>query len=626
MKPLFIIVGLLIGRGNAADTVSPSLHLPAAALAPAAPLNAGLISAPTALAPQIAPLSTPAAAPQASPVPESREASALKGAWRAARYLVEAVPGAPDSIADAPLTLDPNRVYEPSPEDWRDHNVYYIQLDRFARSGPGRPVGPGHDGNTRHGGNLRGVIERLDYLKGLGATLLMLSPVTQTFPDASHGYAPLHMMAIDPHLGTMADLQELTAEAAKRGMIIGVDWIINHAGPVFEYKDGSKYTSMTSPPKEIRWTHSLKPVELADERNFTRRGVINNWDDREQAVNGDFPPNYRHYDSERPATAELLIHIANWFVKESGVGFMRVDAARHIPIAFLHQFKQRVRDYAAMLGKKNFMFAHEISTGRDEDLAPFLGNAKADSAFSYPAFRRDNQALHGAASSKTLSDSHVESVAALGDKVGMLMRFLDNQDTYRFLRVGEPLEVLHTALAYVMLSIGVPAIYYGTEQAFRQGTDRLEPENGMFPADPFNREDMFAGGLFKSASSAGDKFDATSPTYRFVAKLNALRARFPALRRGSQWIAKGQDGRPGIYAFRRIYGNEEVVVAINFANSREIFSSWVDADLTPPHVILHDALDPSYQVETYGLDGGTQINVEVPPHGVRVLVRKLEAP
>lgn len=595
----------------------------AAAAAPAAALPA-LPSAATAepASPSAASAAASAVATPSDAGPSPRAVGTLRGAWRAARALVESVPDAPDSLADAPLIETPGRARHPSPQDWRDESFYFALLDRFARSGPGRPVGDPKDGGSRHGGNLRGVIEKLDYLKGTGVTTLMISPVTQTLPEAYHGYAPVHLLAVDPHLGTMADMKELVAEAHKRGIRVVLDWVLNHAGPVFEYKNGSAWTDMNHPSKEIgEWTQPLKPVELAQPENFTRHGVIDNWDDPSQAVNGDFPPNYRHYDSLNPVTADRLVHIANWWVQETDIDGFRLDAVRHVPKNFLPVFAQRVRAYAASIGKTNFLFVGENSTGHESDLTPFLGADRLNSLFNYPAFRRDNQALHGAAPTGVLEESLHVGREVLGTALGTLLRFFDNHDTYRFLRVGEPLGVLHAALAYVMLSVGIPIIYAGTEQALRQGTDRLEPEGPQFPADPFNREDMFADGRFKSESSAGDKFDPTSPTYAMVAQLNALRAQYPALRRGEQYVRWSDAAGPGLYAFSRIYGGQEVVVALNTGAGEKTAEMWVDSSLTPVGAELTDALDPTVRVAVRAADGGAKIAVSVPPHGVRVFVR-----
>ncbi|UPT73742.1 MAG: alpha-amylase family glycosyl hydrolase [Elusimicrobiota bacterium] len=145
----------------------------AAALPVAAALKAGVLPAPSIEAPKTA-----------------SEIAALKLAWQAAHALVEPVPGAPETLAEAPISETPKREYTASPADWRDEILHFMLLDRFARSGKGRPHGDLKDGKSRHGGNLRGVIEKLDYLKKSGITTLLLSPSTRTRPSPTTATRP----------------------------------------------------------------------------------------------------------------------------------------------------------------------------------------------------------------------------------------------------------------------------------------------------------------------------------------------------------------------------------------------------------------------------------------------------
>ncbi len=543
-----------------------------------------------------------------------QEIAALKLAWQSARELLEKVEGAPDSIADAPISAVPTREHMASPEDWRDELFHFVLMDRFARAGKIRTHGDQNSGTSRHGGNIRGAIEQLDYLKGAGVTTLLLSPVNQNLPESYHGYAPVHLMAIDPHMGTMADFKELVNEAHKRGMKVVLDWVLNHSGPVFEYKEGSQWRGLDGQPKEIgEWTETLKPSELMDAKHFTRRGVIDTWSDPEQATHGDFPPNYRHYASDKKETGDLLIHIAKWWVQETDIDGLRVDAVRHIAPGFVPRFSKEIKAFAASLGKKNFFLVGENSTGVDAELLPHVTKDGLDSAFNYPAYRRETYAQHGKAPTRALEDSLHRTFQALGPLAGRLMRFIDLHDVYRFLRLGEPEAQLHVALAYLLFSLGIPMTYYGTEQGFRQDTDRLDPEGPDHPADPGNRADQWG------------KHDVENSTYKFLAKLSQVRAAYAALRRGEQWVRWSDAGKTGLYAFSRIHDGQEVVVAINFGASAVEETMWVDAKISPEGTRFKDALDSSYAAAAFNPAGkdvaGSQIKVSVPPMSVRVLVR-----
>lgn len=531
---------------------------------------------------------------------------------------------APKSLAETSLAIDPARKYTASPEDWRDEVMYSVFLDRFARGPDAKPMGDPKSGNTRHGGDLRGLISKLDYIQGSGVTTIVLNPVVLGIPEAYHGYAPLHLLAVDPQLGTMADFKELVQKAHQRGLKVVFDLLINHVGPVFEYKDGSGWRGLDQPPKEIGvWNHKLFPTEMTAPENFTRHGVIENWSDDEQATNGDFPPNYRHWASEKPEVQAKLIHMANWWLKETDIDGFRIDAIRHINPAFRVRFTKEVRAYAAKLGKKNLFILGENSTGVDEEVARDLNEAGIDSAYAYPEYRRLNWALHGQAPTRVIEDSLKRAVSVLGGSVSRLLRFLDLHDTYRFLRNGEPVSILKMAMAFLMFSTGIPLIYYGTEQAFAQMTGRLDPEGPQFPADPENRPDMFPEGQYKFPSSQGDKFDTGAPTYLWLKQLADLRRAHPALSRGEQYVRWSDQNGPGIYAFSRIYKGEEVLVVVNTAAEARSADMWVDGNLTPAGAELEDAINPGNKAKTYApQEGGSKVWAQVPPHGVRVFVRQ----
>ena len=308
-------------------------------------------------------------------------------------------------------------------------------------------------------------------------------------------------------------------------------------------------------------------------------------------------------------------------MKETDIDGFRLDAVRHVAPGFLPLFSKRIHEYAAKLGKTNFMMLGENSTGIDAEMKPYLEDGSLSTLYNYPAFRRENVALHGAGPTRVLEGSRAASRDGLGGAADRLVRFIDLHDTYRFLLSDTPGGLLKSALAYLMLSAGIPLVYYGTEQAFRQLNGRLTPEGGDLPADPQNREDMFADGQYKSGSSAGDKFDASSPAFRFLRALAGLRRALPALRRGEQYARYSDPDGAGVYAFSRIHEGQEVLVVLNTSGSSRSADMWVDAGITPAGTMLTDALSPGYRTRATSRHGGSRVAVDVPAYGVRVLVR-----
>jgi glycosidase len=481
----------------------------------------------------------------------------------------------------------------PSPADWRNEILYSILIDRFDWAGTRHCEGDPADGNSRHGGNLAGVAKRLGYLQNLGVTAIVLSPVAETASGAYHGYAPIKLDAVDPRLGSMADLVALTEAAHRRGIRVVLDLVLNHVGPVFDYADGDGWKGVDNPGRIARWRSTVEPPALASPVHFSRRGIIEDWKDPDQASWGDFPPNLRRLATENPATQPLLIDLACRWISMTGIDGIRLDAIRHMSPDFVRRLVTRLRKRAAALGKNNFLVVGEYSSTADRPIAECM-RLGIDSAFNYPEYRRQSWALHGKAPCTDLTKSFETARAAFGRSLSRMVRFIDNHDVYRFLRDGEPESLLRPALAFLVFSAGIPLLYYGTEQAFRQPTDRLERECSADRASPRNREDMFGAGMFTSASSSGDKFDENSATYRWTRQLLAVRAQFAALRTGEQIVRHASMTGPGIFAFSRVGTDSEVVVVLNTADVEQHADVTIGARLGADRDPLRDALDPQY--------------------------------
>ena len=185
------------------------------------------------------------------------------------------------------------------------------------------------------------------------------------------------------------------------------------------------------------------------------------------------------------------------------------------------------------------------------------------------------------------------------------------------IRKADSAEILRFALAFVMLSVGIPYIFYGNEQAFRHMPERewLDLET--------SRDDMFSDGKFKNAANQdAEAFNPGSPTYKMIAALAAARKAHPALRRGDQYVRWSDPNGPGLFAFSRIHDGQEVLVVMNNADEPRSAEMNVDARLTPAGTTLVDEMDAGYSAATRACEGGgSKVSVKVPAHGVRVLVR-----
>lgn len=140
-----------------------------------------------------------------------------------------------------------------SPRDWRDQFIYFLLVDRFDNNQPGIPaydpiLAPqGRDpeqGRLFQGGNLKGIMRRLDYIRNLGCTAIWLSPIfknRQEKDDSYHGYAIQNFLEVDPRFGSKEDLRELVRQAHARGMYVILDIILNHTGDNWAYPGDYPY-------------------------------------------------------------------------------------------------------------------------------------------------------------------------------------------------------------------------------------------------------------------------------------------------------------------------------------------------------------------------------------------------
>ncbi len=161
-----------------------------------------------------------------------------------------------------------------------------------------------------------------------------------------------------------------------------------------------------------------------------------------------------------------------------------------------------------------------------------------------------------------------------------MVTFLDNHDQPRFLsadRADNHLERLQVALTFLYTARGIPCLYYGTEQAF----------NGA--NDPYDREDMFAG-QFEWGPSLGDNFNLTHPLFQLVAKLNNFRRLYPALQTGGQTNLWSDANGPGLLAFARRLGTQEVFVVLNTATTNQTLPTY--PTIYPAGTKLVNLLDP----------------------------------
>ena len=395
--------------------------------------------------------------------------------------------------------------WEPPPGD----AIYFVLVDRFAN---GDPANDGavdlEDPQAFHGGDLQGVIDRLDGLKALGVRTVWLSPVFQMRTDPFHGYGAFHgywvedFGRVEPRFGDEALLKTLAAELRRRDMRLLLDVVLNHVGPE---------TRLTRERPD--WFHGLGPIQ--------------DWDDPRERVMGDVHGLPDLAVEKEEVYAHLLGHSRRWVDALKPVGF-RLDAVKHLPTHFWARYNDDLRQHAG----PDFLLLGEMLDGDPALLAATMKEGRFGAMFDFPlafalvdVFCRDR------------SPSHLGAVLSndrLYPAPGALVTLLDNHDLPRVMsECGGDLARVKRALAVQLTARGVPALTYGTEEGL---TGANEPAN------------------------RGDMRFTDHPLRAWMGGLLALRRGSEALQRGETMVLAA---REDLFAYARVTAREAVVIAVN---------------------------------------------------------------
>ena len=434
-----------------------------------------------------------------------------------------------------------------------------------------------------HGGDFAGIVQKLDYIKSLGATAIWISPIVLNTEGQFHGYSAWNFYEVAPHWGSITNLQKLVRAAHARGLAVIDDIVVNHAGDLVT-GSGSGYATFNYPTGyPLKYVNSSKtypaPFNLttgnpALTNLFHNYGDIGNYNDTNQLVWGSLD-GLNDFRTETPYVRSNMVAIYEYWINQIGFDGFRVDTALEVDMGCWQLFCPAIRSYAATNGNTNFFLFGEVDNGSDAIVAPYTGATAGgpfefDSDVDYPLYYAINSVFAQGTGNTAQIENHYAAVDASYDPASrlQLVTFLDNHDNPRFLSTSASnnnTNALELALAFLYTARGVPCLYYGTEQGFAGTTD------------PNDREDMFAG-LFKDApggsvvslSSPGtDNFNMTHPLFQDVAKLNNFRRLYPALSLGTHINQWNNPSGPGLFAYSRVLGTQEVFVVFNTASSSQ---------------------------------------------------------
>jgi len=475
----------------------------------------------------------------------------------------------------------------PSPEDWRDHWIYFLMLDRF--NNPDSP--PEYDPwDSPHGvfqgGSFKGVTERLDYLKEMGVGAIWLTPPFKNCQHniyTYHGYGIQDFLSVDPRFGTEQELQDLIDGAHARGIYVIFDIVLNHAGDVFSYEGNRPSAPWQDQEYTISWRNeqgnptwieaplnchpdaAVWPQELRDNKYFRRKGMGGE-------AGGDFE-SLKELVTRYSEVVDLLIKAYQYSIAKFDIDGFRIDTLKFIEPEFARIFGNAMREFALSIGKKNFFTFGEVWDS-EEKIAHYIGSDAmnpddmigVDAALDFPLFYNLPWVIKGFLPPSGLSHmfeyrKNVQRghLSSHGEASRYFVTFLDNHDQHQRFYYSNPSDQHKYDLQMVMgitslfLLQGIPCLYYGTEQGL----------HGSGGSDANVREALWG---------KPSAFDITHHFYQAIQQLSLLRSQHPALRYGRQYFREISGNgiefgishtKPGVLAFSRILNDTEVIIVAN---------------------------------------------------------------
>jgi len=569
------------------------------------------------------------------------------------------------------IDLPRREQFFPSPGDWRDEVIYFLLPDRFsdgreasrpavdAAGAPGaRAAGfrfdhwarSGHD--RFQGGTIKGIQSKLDYLADLGVTTLWVGPVLKQrgHLDTFHGYAIQDFLDVDPRFGSRKDLVALVSAAHAQGLRVILDVVFNHSGCNWLYADGARekpYVGFPAFHAKGVWfdrdggtTAALAdtevdagvwPAELQRDECYTRAGGVDfggDLDDEHAPFRRTDFFDLRDFNFDgSDALSDLARCYKYWIALTDCDGF-RLDTLKHVPAEAGRNFCGTIKEFAANLGKADFFLLGEVA-GSDADAAKYrrVIGLNLNATLDIGHMRR---MLHAVAKGLERPAAYLDLVSVRADDLGSHRELgarhvsvLDDHDhvsgdKLRFSTDAASEHQVVAGVALQLFSLGIPCIYYGSEQALA-GPERAVRQ-AFLPefthdtgTDVFLREAMFGpkhprkqgrAGLGTIATSrdrdlpgfgpfgtAGRHcFNPDSPAYRRLAALAAVRRRFPVLRLGRQYQRQlsnfGAPFAPAaageLITWSRILDDEEALCVVNgHGTAQRGGDVVVDARLNP---------------------------------------------
>lgn len=447
--------------------------------------------------------------------------------------------------------------------------LYLIMPDRFANGDSSNDIIPGmleakvdrNEPFARHGGDLKGIESRLDYLSDLGVTSIWLNPVQENdMKEGSyHGYAITDYYQVDRRFGSNEEFRRLVKQAHAKGMKVVMDMIFNHCGSEnYLFKDMPSKDWFNFKGKYVQTTFKTATPSDPYASDSEKKIVTDGW----------FADCMPDFNQRNRHVAAYLIQSSIWWIEYAGINGIRHDTHPYVDFEAMAGWCKAVnKEYPRfnIVGETWIGSNVLVSYWQKDSKVAAPKNSQLPTVMDFPLMDRMNSAFDEETSDWNgglyqLYDYLSQDVVYANPM--NLLTFLDNHDTSRFYRKEEDtknLDRYKQALTFLLTTRGIPQIYYGTE--ILMAADKA---NG----DGWLRRD-FPGGW---QNDTNNFFDAAGRTphqneaFSYMQKLLQWR-------KGNEVIAKGKlkhfAPSKGVYVYERKYGDRSIVVFMNGTNREQ---------------------------------------------------------
>ena len=459
--------------------------------------------------------------------------------------------------------------------------LYMLMPDRFANGNPQNDVIKTMRDKTcdrnapslRHGGDLEGIRQHLDYFKELGVTTLWFTPVLENDNPSDgksssyHGYATTDYYKVDPRFGTNDEYKRLIDEAHQNGLKVVMDMIFNHCG---------YYHPWVADLPSKDWLNT--PEWLEDQAKGNKDGIIKTNEkylqtngklttvfdpyaskfDLHQTVDGWFVPTMPDLNQRNPHVLKYLIQNSEWWIETVGIDGIRMDTYPYADADAVALWMKTINNEYPNFNTVGEAWVTEpaFTAALQKDSKLSEKNSHLKTVMDFAFFDRINQAKNEETDDWFSGMNRVYNVFCydyLYPNPKSVMAFVENHDTDRFLGEGKDTVALKQAMALLLTINRIPQVYYGTE-VLMNGTKAI--------TDGYVRCD-YPGGW------TGDKHNAFTAEGRTKAENDMFNwmSRLLHWRQGNEVITKGSQTQfcthKGIYVIARQYNGKNVMTIIN---------------------------------------------------------------